>query len=116
MDAEIETLRNSITNAKAQEKLLRANLSSLNATLSTDELRAEVQVQRCQKLELEDRLKMLREGHVKPVSPEERAQVDKEWARWSTQAATRKKICMDMWAMLTEEVPEGMTREDLWVS
>ena len=39
MDKEIATLRDSIITAKANEKLLRANLIAVNATLSTEELR-----------------------------------------------------------------------------
>ena len=26
----------------------------------------------------------------------------------------RKKIGLELWKMLSEEVPEGMTREELW--
>lgn len=34
--------------------------------------------------------------------------------RWRKKADVRKKIATEMWKMLSEEVPEGMTREEMW--
>ena len=34
--------------------------------------------------------------------------------RWKNKAETRRKIGMELWKMLSEEVPEGMTREEMW--
>lgn len=62
------------------------------------------------------RLETLRKGEAKPVSPEEKAEADRLWLQWGRRAKARKKICMEIWAMVSEELPEGMTREELWVS
>lgn len=115
MDKEIATLRDSIATAKANEKLLRANLISVNATLSTDELRSSVTLLEHEKEEVLGRLGLLRSGNVKPVQPEEKEVVDREWVQWSRKAGVRKKICLELWEFCTEEVPEGKTKEELWV-
>ena len=36
------------------------------------------------------------------------------WCRWRKKADGRKKIAMELWAMLSEEVPEGTTRAEIW--
>ena len=115
MDKEITALRESVATAKANEKLLRANLISVNATLSTEELRSSVSVLEHERREISGRLEMLRSGNVKPVLPEEKEAVDCEWSQWSRKAASRKKICMELWECCTEEVPEGKTKAELWV-
>lgn len=115
MDAEITTLRESIGTAKATEKLLRANLASVNATMSTEELRARVTVLEREKKDILGRLGPLRAGNIKPVLPEEKMKVDKESSQWEKIARKRKKICLELWAMCTEQMEEGKTREELWV-
>jgi len=115
MDKEISALRENIATAKANEKLLRANLVSVNATLSTEELRSSVSILEHETKEILGRLGPLRSGNVKPVVPEEKEAVDKEWNQWSKKARMRKKICMELWDFCTEEVPEGMTKGELWV-
>ena len=42
MDKEIAVLRESIATTKANEKLLKANLTAVNATVSTDDLRSQI--------------------------------------------------------------------------
>lgn len=115
MDAEIATLRTEIANAKATEKLLRTSLISVNATLSTDELRTAVTILEHDKKEITNRLGPLRAGNVKPVLLEEKARVDGEWTAWGRRANSRKKIGLELWGVCTEEVEEGKTREDVWV-
>ncbi|KAL2045568.1 hypothetical protein N7G274_001996 [Stereocaulon virgatum] len=114
MDAEITSLRETITTAKATEKLLRANLASVNATMSTEELHASVTVLEREKKDILGRLGPLKTGNVKPVLPEEKIKVDKEFSRWEKIAGKRKKICLELWAMCTEQMEEGKTREELW--
>lgn len=115
MDKEIAGLRETIATAKANEKLMRANLISVNATLSTEELRSSVLLLEIEKNEIVARLGPLRSGNVKPVLPEEKEAVDKAWREWSRKASSRKKICMELWAVGTEEMEPGKTRKELWV-
>ena len=115
MDEEIADLRESIATAKANEKLLRANLIAVNATLSTADLHASVTALELEKKEILARLGSLRSGSVKPVSPEEKAEVEKAWTQWSRKANIRKKICMELWAYCTEELEREQAKEELWV-
>lgn len=115
MDKEIDTLRECIATAKSNEKLVRANLISMNATLSTEELRSSVSILEHERKEILGRLNPLRSGDVKPVMPEEKEAVDREWTQWSRKAGVRKKIFMELWEFCTEELPEGKTRGELWV-
>ena len=114
MDQEIAALRESIATTKANEKLLRANLAAVNATVSTDELRSQITVLDMDKLEILGRLGPLQSGDVKPVSAEEKEDANKGYTLWSKKAASRKQICMEMWSYCTEQLPEDQTKEDLW--
>ncbi|MCJ1382199.1 hypothetical protein MMC17_005311 [Xylographa soralifera] len=114
MDREIAHLREEIATARGEERILKANLTALNATMSTQDIRASLVALGAQKKEILSRLNPLRSGSVKPVSPQEKAEVDQTWRLWSSRADTRKKICMEVWAVVTEEVPEGKTKEELW--
>ncbi len=115
MDAEIATLREAIATGKANEKLMRANLVSVNATMSSEELRNTVAQFEHEKKEILARLGPLRAGNVKPVLPEEKEAAQKEWKEWSKKAGVRKKICLELWEMCTQVIEEGKTKEELWV-
>ena len=115
MDKEIASLRDSIALARSNEKLLKASLATVNATLSTEDLHASITGLELEQREILARLDPLRSGNVRPIPPEEKEETEKLWRQWSKKAASRKRICMDMWSYATEELPEGQTKEDLWV-
>lgn len=115
MDKVIASLRDSIALAKSNEKFLKASLTAVNATLSTEELRASIAALELEHEEIIARLGPLRSGNVKPVLPEEKEEAEKLWKQWSRKAASRKRICMEMWSYATEEMPPGQTKEELWV-
>ena len=115
MDREITHLREEIATARGEERILKANLIALNATMSAQDIRASLEALGAQKKDILSRLNPLRSGRVKPVSPQEKAEVDQAWRLWNSRANTRKNICMEVWAIVTEEMPEGKTKEELWV-
>ena len=115
MDRDIHELREQISIAKAQEKILRANLLAVNATVSAEDLRAHVVTLESEKQEALDRLGPLRAGTVTPVSAQERDDLDHGWKEWVRKASSRKKICMQLWDFCTDELQEGQSRQDLWV-
>lgn len=115
MDQQIATLREAIATTKGEEKNLKAQLTTLNATMSTQDLESRIAGLEAEQKALLARLGPLRSGNVKPVSAEEKAAADKDWKLWTYRANVRKKICMELWAHLTEEMPEGKTKEELWV-
>jgi 26S proteasome regulatory subunit (ATPase 3-interacting protein) len=116
MDQEIEVVREEVAAAKSTERLLKANLATLNTTLSTEDLRGSVVALELEKEQILARLVPLRSGSAKPVSSEEKREVDNAWRQWQRQWSVRKKIAMDVWAHATEVVPEGTTKAELWVS
>ena len=115
MDKEIASLRDSIALARSNEKLLKASLATVNAALCTEDLRASITGLELEQREILARLGPLRSGNVRPIPPEEKEETERIWRQWSKRAASRKRICMDMWSYATEEMPEGQTKEDLWV-
>ena len=115
MDREITGLREEIATAKGEERILKAHLIALNATMSTQDLQAGLIALDAQKKDILSRLHPLRSGSVKPVSAYEKAEADQAWRLWDSRAKTRKKICMEVWALVTEEIPEEKTKEELWV-
>ena len=115
MDREIADIRESLSILKANEKLNRSNLVNVNAILSTEELRANVQNLEAKRTELLARLGPLRKGDVKPVSLEEKAEVDRSWSSWKNKAGERKHIAMELWGTVTQVLPEGQTKSELWV-
>lgn len=114
MDKQIHDLREAIATAKANEKLLRANLIAVNAAQSTDDLRASVITLELEKKETLARLGPLRSGTVTPVSTADKDEVDKAWKAWSRTAGARKRIGLELWALCTEEM-NAQAKEDLWV-
>ena len=114
MDKQIHDLREAIATAKANEKLVRANLIAVNATQSTDDLRASVITLESEKKEKLARLGPLRSGSVTPVSTADKDEVDKAWKVWSRTAGARKRICLELWNLCTEEM-QAQAKEDLWV-
>lgn len=116
MDHEIDELREQIASAKASDKTLRSNLASVNATLSTQDLRDSAKALGRERERLLGRLGPLRSGSVKPISQAEKAVVDTAWKEWSENARARKKVCLDVWAYVTDMLPDGKTEAELWVS
>lgn len=49
------------------------------------------------------------------VDDAERAHIEKEWKRWRGLAVRRERAFRELWARCSEVVPEGMTRDELWV-
>lgn len=116
MDQDIASLRDSYALSKSNEKLLKAGLAAVNATLSTEDLRVSITDLEFEHAQLLARLGPLRSGSVKPAPPEEKEETEKTWRQWSRKAVSRKRICMEMWSYATEELPEGQTKQELWVS
>jgi 26S proteasome regulatory subunit (ATPase 3-interacting protein) len=116
MDKRTEELRNETTNLNATAKSLRATLASLNNTLSTADLRASVAALEAERTEILERLTALRAGTVRPVSKEEKEQVDKDMKAWEKVLITRRKIVKDMWGQIMEGLPEGVQANELKVS
>ncbi len=116
MDREIIKTREQVASLKIEARDLRTQLTALSSAMSTDELETEVHTLAAQKAEKIARLKALESGKMQPVDQKEKATIEAEHRKWKHVANARKKIFKNMWATVTEEMPEGKTKEDLWVS
>lgn len=118
MDSEIETLKEQISEAKAQEKAQRAEFTTLKALVPAAELRLEVGKLENKRTQLVQQLTPLRNGAVeggRSVTGEERARVEREWEFWRKQALVRRRICRGLWERCTDILPEGNTTpKELW--
>lgn len=112
---QIRQLQKHLETAKGYEKLLKARLTALNVAPSVDDLRADITTLELEKEELVDHLEGLRSGRIKPIPPAEKEAVDKDWGFWKRKAESRKRIFMEMWAVVQDGLPEGQTKEQLWV-
>ena len=116
MEAEITALREEITTSRSEEKITKAALITMNATMSTRDLEAGIVALEMQKKQLLACLTPLRSGDNDPISVAVKTQVQDGWRMWNHNFQVRKKICLEVWDMVTQELPGGKTREELWVS
>ncbi|KAL8943256.1 MAG: hypothetical protein Q9216_001167 [Gyalolechia sp. 2 TL-2023] len=113
-DQEVKRLEEDIDAARGYERLLRANLASLHAGPSADDIRARITALELEKEELSDHLDGLRSGRTRPLSQKEKEAVDKALDDWRRKAGPRKRAFVKMWAIVREEWPGRQTREQLW--
>ncbi|KAF2176364.1 homologous-pairing protein-like protein 2 [Zopfia rhizophila CBS 207.26] len=113
MDAQITQLRTDTVAAQATAKTLRSTLSSLNSTLSTSDLVSSVSTLEAERQDILARLENLKEGNAKKVTKTERDAVDKEWVKWKDVAGRREKISNEMWKLIEDVLPEGVTKGEL---
>ncbi|KJF60070.1 uncharacterized protein CIMG_10871 [Coccidioides immitis RS] len=119
LDEEIEAFKSQVASAKSQNKLLKAELTTLNARVSTSELRQCLAALEGEKRNLIASLAPSKASSVqaKAVTAEEKASLEKEWRKWRKHVTVRKKICHEMWMRCTEVLPEAVQgKEELWES
>ncbi|KAI4930469.1 uncharacterized protein J4E92_004301 [Alternaria infectoria] len=112
LDETILDLRTQTTTLVAVAKNLRGSLSSLNSTLSTADLIANVNTLETEKEQIESRLDGLKKGKAKKVTTSEREAIEKEWKKSIRVAKKRQKIVTEMWKEIKENFPDPQERED----
>ncbi|KAI7643767.1 hypothetical protein KC319_g12538 [Hortaea werneckii] len=98
MDAETSRLKSATLELKAEEKGLRQILRQEGTQVPLPELRMAVDALRQEETDLSARLATLKNGSAKPISVEEREQINSEHRKWSRTATARKKIRKELWA------------------
>ena len=101
MDLEIASMKEQLQTAKAEVKAKQATLSSLSAQLTLEQARARISKLQSDSAGMTAKIASILEGKVR-VDPEEKAQVDKDYAVVSKELKKRKKMCMDILSTLTE--------------
>ncbi|KAL4995703.1 Tat binding protein 1-interacting [Aspergillus recurvatus] len=115
MDGEIESLEEQLSGLKENEKKLQGQLNSLNAIPLLSELRIEIKKLEKERESLAARLAKVHGDGSAEVTPQEKEKVRKDWKIWKNQDRVRAGICRDLWRKCSETLPEGVTREELWV-
>lgn len=97
---------------------MRTQLNALNASMSLDDIKAALQALQQQKVGLAERLEPLRQGRVKPVSEQERKQVEEDAKLWEKRLKTRERIECELWAIVWDgKIAEGVRKEkkgEIW--
>ena len=106
MDVEATRLKDATSALKAEEKALRASLRDHASVTPLPELKASVAALQQEKAEMLARLAKLKDGNVKPITPEERDKVAVEHAMWQRSVNARRKIRAEMWKIVADIVAE----------
>ncbi len=112
-DEEIKRIRDNLPNKKAALKTKTATLATIRSAPSTDALRVSLTSAQAAKAQLEARLDPLRSGSVKPVSANEKRDVEREHKLWTAVRNKRKNIFNDLETTLLDS--GAVTKDDLWV-
>ncbi|CAO1602743.1 hypothetical protein XANCAGTX0491_006344 [Xanthoria calcicola] len=114
MERQIKELQEQVKTARGYQRLLKATLASLNATSTSDDVRANVTALELEKEALGLQLEGFRTGRIRPVAAEEKERVDQTLQEWTRKADSRKHIFMELWAIVRDVIPAGQTKDQLW--
>lgn len=116
---EIATLQDELSTIKAAERKARTTLAVLETRSRLSTLREEIVQLAAERDELRARVELKRSGEVDDqpqISPEARAQLERDWTQWQRHVIVRRRICREMWEYCSEVLPEDTTAAELWVS
>lgn len=111
LDEAINATRESLQSLKAAVKSKQNTLANIRAAPTTDLLRAEVKCLESANKEMEERLKVLRRGGIKPVSAEDKENVEMAFVEWTRKRNVRKRIFTDLEGMILDS---GVAKQELW--
>jgi len=111
MTAETTRLKDATAALKGDEKGLRASLRDHTSLTPLPELKASVTSLQQEKEAMSARLAKLKDGKVKPITPEERDKVSVEHSKWKKLAAARRKIRGELWKIIADAVEPHMLAE-----
>lgn len=113
LNQDIERAQNQLSTVKADVKRVRGTLTALDAKPRVSDLERDIG-----RLEAErDAVQTNLEGSQEPpITVEDRNKLEQEWKQWQRHAATRRRICRDLWGQCTEGLPENTSAHELWVS
>ena len=111
MESETARLKDATAALKAEEKELRASLTDHASVTPLPELKASVAALQQQQQEMCERLTKLKNGNVKPITPEERDKVAAEYNKWQKSLTARRKIRAELWKIIADANPDS---EKLW--
>lgn len=113
---EIETLQDELFTKRANEKKARAALAALETKPRLSTLREDIRGLQEERDAAQARLGKLYGDDQPQISPEARAQLERDWKQWQRHATVRRRICRELWGRCSEVLPEDTTASELWVS
>ena len=118
LERTITSLRSDISIAQGTSRTLRSELSTLSSVISKADLQASVEVLYSQRAGLQAKLQDLKklQGDVKPTTEQERNKVNDDHDLWQKRVHQRTKIAKELWMKCLDLLPDGKTKEELWVS
>ncbi|KAJ5377865.1 Chitin synthase activator (Chs3) [Penicillium cataractarum] len=116
LSQQITTLQDELSTIKANEKKARAALSALEAKPRLSTLREDIRQLQEERDAAQARIGKLYGDDQPQISPEARAQLERDWKQWQRQATVRRGICRELWGRCSEVLPEDTTAPELWVS
>ncbi|KAJ5299351.1 Chitin synthase activator (Chs3) [Penicillium atrosanguineum] len=116
LSQEIEQLQVQLSSIKGDEKKLRASLAALEAKPRLSFLRQSIRQLEEEKEAIQGRLGSLHDSETAQLPLEEWSRLEDEWRWWQRHAATRRRICRDLWGRCTEVLPDNTSALELWES
>jgi 26S proteasome regulatory subunit (ATPase 3-interacting protein) len=116
LSQQIVTLQDELSTIKANEKKARAALAALEAKPRLSTLREEIRQLEEERDAAQERLGKPYGDNQLQISPEARAQLERDWKQWQRHATVRRRICRELWGRCSEVLPEDTTAPELWVS
>ncbi|KAL9000820.1 MAG: hypothetical protein Q9169_000574 [Polycauliona sp. 2 TL-2023] len=115
LEQQIKDAEEQVKTTRCCQRILKAGLASLNAADKSDDIHSNITILELEKEELSIRLKGFRTGKILPVTAEEKKTADQQLQHWAGEAASRRRMFMELWAMVKEFLPEGQSKDQLWV-
>jgi 26S proteasome regulatory subunit (ATPase 3-interacting protein) len=84
--------------------------------VTLSEIKASIAEMEREKSSIQARLQVLQSGDAKPVAPAQRDRVQKNYRKWQKCALARKKICVELWGQIMENLEKdkgGELKEEL---
>lgn len=119
LDASITSLRKAITNARTTRKSLESEVCKYTKAQSPDELRGAIEALQTQKAGLVERIEELKQSEIKPISEQEKNQIDGLEKKWKREKTQRWRVLKELWWQVVEAEGAregGLCKEELWVS
>ncbi|KAK6347544.1 hypothetical protein TWF718_005383 [Orbilia javanica] len=113
MKASVERMKERTSTLKAELKSLQVTLQNLRSMPTADDLKSEVGTLRQEVTNLRSRLGPLRSGDVKPVSAEERQNVQKEVKKMQGLWIARKRWSKEFFEAVADGMSSDVNLKDL---
>jgi 26S proteasome regulatory subunit (ATPase 3-interacting protein) len=101
LDKEIEAIREKLSVLKEEVKSKTASLSTLKGSKTTSQIKESIEAIKIENQQMTDRLTNLQSGNVKPISPAEKAKIDKDYELMRKEWSSRKKMFNNIWGQIT---------------